>query len=103
MPFPAETRVAELQARFEGREAIYVEQGALRVRVGDICWDAAKLCITARVEEVATTGFPAGVFYDPERDEANPITWDIGAGYLTTSSEHTWNMGNGGWCIFFLS
>ena len=41
MSFPAETKVAELRARFEGREAIYVEQGAVRVRVSDICWDAS--------------------------------------------------------------
>lgn len=101
MPFPAETRVAELRARFEGREAIYVEKGAIRVRISNMGWDGAKLCITARVEEIATPGFPAGVFYDPERNDANPLTWHIGAGYLTTCSEHTWNMGYGGWCIFF--
>ena len=58
--FPAETRVVELRARFEGREAIYVEKGALRVRISNIGWDGAKLCITARVEEIATAGFPKG-------------------------------------------
>jgi len=36
MSFPAETKVTELRARFEGREAIYVEQGAMRVRVSDM-------------------------------------------------------------------
>jgi hypothetical protein len=101
MPFPAETRVAELRARFEDKEAIYVEKGAIRVRISNICWDGATLCITARVQEISTPGFPVGVFYDPERDNGNPLAWNIGAGYLTTSSEHTWNLGYGGWCIFF--
>jgi hypothetical protein len=101
MPFPAETKVTELRARFEGREAIYVEQGAVRVRVSDICWDAGKLCITAKVEEIATTGFPVGVFCESQRDESNPLSWNIGVGYLTTFSEHTWHMGYGGWSMFF--
>ena len=52
--------MVELRARFEGREAIYVEKGALRVRISNIGWDGAKLCITARVEEIATAGFPKG-------------------------------------------
>lgn len=101
MYFPAETKVAELRARFEGREAIYVEQGAVRVRVSDICWDAGNLGITAKVEEIATAGFPVGVFSESQRDESNPLSWNIGAGYLTTFSEHTWHMGYGGWSFFF--
>ena len=73
----------------------------MRVRVSNIGWDVGKLNITARVEEISTAGFPVGVFYEPERDESNPLSWTIGAGHLTTLSKHTWNMGNGGWCIFF--
>lgn len=73
----------------------------MRVRVSNIGWDVGKLNITARVEEISTAGFPVGVFYEPERDESNPLSWTIGAGHLTTFSKHNWNMGNGGWCIFF--
>jgi hypothetical protein len=85
MSFPADSKVAELRAWFEGREAIYVEQGAVRVRVSDIRWDVGKLGITAKVEEITTAGFPVGVFYESQRDESNPLSWNIGAGYLTTS------------------
>lgn len=99
MPFPAAARVEELRERFEGREAIYVEKGAVRVRVSDIRWDIAKLCIAARVKEIPTAGFPAGVFYDVRIYE--PRSWSIEGGYLTTSSEHTWDMGYGGWSLFF--
>jgi hypothetical protein len=101
MSFPAETKVVELRRRFEGKEAIYVEQGALRVRVSDICWDAGKLGITAKVEEIATAGFPVGVFHESQREDSNPLSWNIGVGYLTTFFKHTWRMGYGGWSMFF--
>jgi hypothetical protein len=39
---------------FEGREAIYVEKGALRVRVSDLRGDVAQLYILAEVEEIPT-------------------------------------------------
>jgi hypothetical protein len=30
-----------------------------------------------------------------------PLRWKIGAGYLTTFSNHTWQTGHGGWSLFF--
>jgi hypothetical protein len=102
MLVPDEAIVELLRARFEGREAIYVEKGALRVRVSDIRGDTAqKLYISAEVEEIPTAGFPAGVFYETRRSEPSPLRWSIGAGYLTRFSDHTWNMGYGGWSLFF--
>jgi hypothetical protein len=101
MPFSAEIKMEEFRARCEGREGIYVEKGVVCVRVSNIGWDAGRLNITARVEEIPTDGFPVEVFYLPERDESNSLSWTIGAGHLTMFSKHTWNMGNGGWCIFF--
>jgi hypothetical protein len=97
MPVPTETKAKELQARFEGREAIYVEKGAVRVRISDIRWDTAKLCIAARVKEIPTAGFPAGVFYEVRMYEPRPLCWSIESGYLTTFSEHTctWVMAGG--------
>jgi hypothetical protein len=101
MPFPAAARVEELRERFEGREAIYVEKGAVRVLISDIRWDTAKPCIAARVKEIPTAGFPAGVFYEVRMYEPRPLCWSIKGGYLTTFSEHTWYMGYGGWSLFF--
>ena len=75
----------------------------MRVRVNNIGWGAGKLNDNGEVEEILTAGFPVGVFYEPERDESNPLSWTIGAGHLTMFSKHTWNMGNGGWCIFFFA
>ena len=88
MPFPAAARVEELRERFESREAIYVEKGAVHVRISDIRWDTAKLCIAARVKEIPTAGFPAGVFYEVRMHEPRPLCWSIEGGYLTTFSEH---------------
>lgn len=101
MPFPAEARVEELRARFEIKEAIYIAQGAVRVWISDIRWDTVRLCVAAKVEEIPTAGFPSGVFYEASRHEPSPLRWNIGAGYLTTFSDHTWCMGYGGWCAFF--
>jgi hypothetical protein len=55
-----------MQAQFEGREAIYVEQGALRVRISDISWDTAKLVVAAKIEEIPTPGLPAGCSVRPK-------------------------------------
>ena len=101
MPSPNEAIVEQLRARFEGREAIYVEKGALRVRVSEISGDAIQLYITAVVEEIPTAGFPAGVFYEARRAQPTPLRWSIGGGYLTTFSDHTWHAGYGGWSLFF--
>ena len=67
MPFSAEIKMEEFRARCEGREGIYVEKGAVCVRVSNIGWDAGRLNITARVEEISTAGFPVGVFYEPQK------------------------------------
>jgi hypothetical protein len=101
MLVPDEARVEQLRARFEGREAIYVEKGALRVRVSDIRGDTAQLYVSAEVEEVPTPGFPAGAFHEIQRREPSPLRWSIGGGYLTTFSDHTWYAGYGGWSLFF--
>jgi hypothetical protein len=101
MLVPDEVRVEQLRVRFEGREAIYVEKGALRVRVGDIRGDVAQRYISAEVEEIPTAGFPAGAFYEIQRLEPSPLRWSIGDGYLTTFSDHTWYAGYGGWSLFF--
>jgi len=90
-----------MQAQFEGREAIYVEQGALRVRVSDISWDTAKLVVAAKIEEIPTPGLPAGVFCEAQSDESNSLRWSIAAGYPASFSKNTWDMGYGGWSIFF--
>jgi hypothetical protein len=101
MPFSAEIKVEELRARLEGREGIYVEKGAVRVRVSNIGWDAGKLNITARLRRFRQLAFQSGCSMSPKGMSRNPLSWTIGAGHLTMFSKHTWNMGNGGWCIFF--
>ena len=98
---PDKARVEQLRARFEGRQAIYVEKGALRMRISDIRGDAFQLHISAEVEEIPTGGFPAGVFYETQKLEPSPLRWSIEGGYLTTFSDHTWHMGYGGWSLFF--
>jgi len=94
-------RIEELQIRFEGKEAIYVEKGALRVRVTKIRFEILDGSISAEVEEIPTPGLPIGPFPVRPPGRRTPLWWKIGAGYLTTFSEHCWYMGYGGWSLFF--
>jgi hypothetical protein len=57
MRFPDDVRVRHLQSLFCAREAIYVEKGALRVRVNAIRRDVEKLVISAELSEIPTPGF----------------------------------------------
>jgi hypothetical protein len=98
MTVPNETTVKQLRALFEGREAIYVEKGALHVKVSDIHWNLARRWIKANVEEIPTVGFPTRSYGEAA---SCPRRWTIGAGYLTSFSDHTWDMGYGGWSLFF--
>ena len=101
MSLSNETKVEQVRGLFEGREAIYVEKGALRVKVSDVRGEVARLFISAEVEEIPTAGFPAGAFYEIQRLEPSPLRWSIEGSYLTTFSDHTWHMGYGGWSLFF--
>ena len=82
------TNCEAIRRNFENQEAIYIEGGALRVRVMNI--QASVKYLTAQVEEIPTPGL---VYISHE--------WEIGAGSLTTFSDHTWAMGYGMWTLFF--
>lgn len=86
---------------FEGREAIYIEKGVLRVRVMNIRRGVDARRIDAEVEEIPTRGLECGLLHLRIPRESGLLRWDIGAGSFTTFSEHTWHMGYGGWSIFF--
>jgi hypothetical protein len=91
-----------LRNAFENREAIYVERGALRVKVTNIRANAAVQAISADIEEIPTIGFPG--FVDLDRfglTGRGPLSWTISAGNLTAFSDHTWSIGGGGWSLFF--
>jgi hypothetical protein len=91
-----------LRNAFENREAIYVERGALRVKVTNIRATAAVETISADIEQIPTSGFQG--FVDLDRvgvTDKGPLRWTISAGHLTTFSDHTWSFGSGGWSLFF--
>jgi hypothetical protein len=60
-PDPGDTSplIQEVRATFEGREAIYIEKGALRVRVSNIRGSASQAIIAAEVEEIRINSKPA--------------------------------------------
>lgn len=91
----------KLRDAFEDREAIYVEKGVLRVRVQNIRCDVHARRIDAEVEEIPTRGLENTLLHGRRPNESSPLRWDIAAGYLTTFSDTTWEMGYGGWSLFF--
>jgi hypothetical protein len=97
LPNTNKSKVQHLRDLFEGREAIYIEKGALRVKVSNIREDIPGRYISADVKEIPTAGFPTGSYHDTP----SPRHWRIGSGWVTTFSDHTWQMGYGGWSLFF--
>ena len=98
MESPESENCEKLRDAFEGREAIYIEKGVLRVRVTNIRYKVDARTIRAEVEEVAAPNLAGGVFHGRE---PRPLRWRISAGFLTTFSENRWDMGYGGWSLFF--
>ncbi len=90
----------QLAMSYEHREAIYVEKGALRVRVSQIHIDTSKGVIRAEVEEILSPGLGAGLFYRSVWNEGAPRRWKIG-GDLTACYVDDWHMGYGGWSLYF--
>ena len=91
-----------LRQALDNHDAIYVERGALRVRVRNIRANVEVQGISADLEEIPTTGFPE--FVDLDRyglTDKEPHRWTISAGNLTSCSVQTWSLGNGGLSLFF--
>jgi hypothetical protein len=70
----------KIRACFEGKEAIYIEKGALRVRVSNIRYDDLKgeAVIEAEIEEILTPGLPVSLPGYDRRDRPRPFRWKIG-------------------------
>jgi hypothetical protein len=95
------THCAQIQKNFGNREGIYIEKGALRVRISNVRADPDRRWIEAEVEEVPTPGFENSMIHIHLPDQSSPLRWSIGAGFYTTFSENYWNQGHTGWSLFF--
>ena len=92
----------KLRDAFNGREAIYIEKGVLRVHVTNINCYAHQ--VYASIEEVPTRGLERSIFHRHLRqmnEPTAPLRWKISGGFLTTFSDHSWKAGYGGWSLFF--
>ena len=92
--------VEKLRASFEGREAIYLEKGAIRVRVSNI--RSADLgTILADIEEIPTAGFPIWIRGGP-RPRSHPLRWTIGTSLIKHFSADSWSSPPYvGWTLYF--
>ena len=80
------TNCEKLRKNFQNQQAIYIEKGAMRVRVRNIRADLRAQSVAAEIEEIPTPGLRTGVFHD--MSEATSLRWEIQAGNLTTFSDH---------------
>ena len=90
--------------QFEGREAIYIEQGALRVRVSNIRVEVESKLVTVDVEEIPTPGLGFVGAHNRAFEEKAPRRWDIATTDLAgpTFSSRGWHGGtHSGWSLFF--
>ena len=83
----------QLRGNFENREAIYIEKGACRVRITNIQSKASIRMVRPQVEEILTPRLR----YPLHVNQPNPLRWEIGGGYITIFSDHTWFTGYGCW------
>jgi hypothetical protein len=93
--------VEKLRASFEGREAIYIEKGAIRVRVSNI--RSADLgTILADIEEIPTAGFPIWIRGGGPPPRSHPLRWTIGTSLIRHLSADSWSSPPYvGWTLYF--
>ena len=93
--------VEKVRASFEGREAIYLEKGAIRVRVSNI--RSADLgTILADIEEIPTAGFPIWIRGGGPRPRSHPLRWTIGTSSIRHFSADSWSSPPYvGWTLYF--
>jgi len=95
------TKCELLKEQFEGREAVYIEQGFLVVRVSNIrCFPESRQA-HAIVEEIPTLGLERSLFHSRNPKMGQPLRWKIISGFLTKFSADTWAVGYGSWSLFF--
>lgn len=101
MADPLENRVHRLREQCEGREAIYVEKGGLRVRVTNIRAEGGH--VVANVEEIPSRGLPIPFVPRTPIGECLPRRWQISSDfYLGSFSELTWRAAPYvGWTLYF--
>ena len=91
----------KIRRNFENREAIYIEKGVLRVRISNIQADVTAGFLTAHVEEIPTRGLEKSFFHGQYLTKSAPYRWTIGSGIRSMFSDHCWDMGYGGWSLYF--
>ena len=83
-----ESAVQELRKNFEGREAIHVERGALRVRVSGI--RAVGDRFVADVEEVPSAGLQNSLLHRAHGGIAGPLKWQVSPRFSEVGRESEW-------------
>jgi hypothetical protein len=99
------------KARFlyEGREGIYIEKGALRVRVNSVRIGSA--CVNTTndlieylafdLEQIPTSGLPVWLDGKGPYLEPHPLRWEVGTNFETNLFHNYCSAAYGGWSLHF--
>jgi hypothetical protein len=91
----------KIRALFEGKEAVYIEKGAIRVHVNNICCADHGL-IQAHIEEIPTAGLPIWIAGGGPARGSHPLQWTIGTNSGTQFSSESWfSPPYVGWFLYF--
>lgn len=90
----------KLRENFEGKTGIYVEKGVLCVRIVNIRPNVRQRRVDASVEEIPTNGLQ-DQWCRRRLNQQSPLRWEISCGPSSSFSDHFWDMGYGGWELFF--
>jgi hypothetical protein len=93
--------VEKVRDLYEGREAIYIEKGAIRVRVSNIR-GAEDGLIEAHMEEIPTAGLPIWIRAGGPFSRTSPLRWTIATSSTKNFSPNLWSSPPYvGWTLYF--
>jgi len=94
--------VEKMRALYEGKEAIYIEKGAIRVRVSNIRGAEDVGLIRADMEEIPTAGLPIWIRAGGLFSRTSPLRWTIGTSSPKNFSPNLWSSPPYvGWTLYF--
>lgn len=106
---PQKAIVEQARSFYEGREAIYIEKGALLVRVINIRIGSQRVNITNDLleylafdlEEVPTPRLPVWLKGDGPNLGPHPLKWTVGTNFETNLFSDFCGAAYGGWSMHF--
>jgi hypothetical protein len=89
-----------LRENFDGRRAIFIEQGVVYLRISSMICNTEDRQVQAIVEEIPTLGLQRNLISFRNPSKHRPLKWRIKSGFLTRMSANAWTVGYGGFQLY---